>query len=353
MRALLSAILILLFAIRALSAAEPGAAGPSNPFFTDDAIYLSADGLTKYDRRSLSPRWRVLAGMELSDPVASGSLVFAGGSSGLFALQADSGEVVWEREMAGRQFSPVVVGDTVIAASEEGVLAAVDTRSGAIRWSRKFDGWIYPPAVAGGVLVVTGSERVLYGLEPETGAERWRSILPQEPAYGPRSVAGRYAVVNAFDGSIRMVRGADGAMVWVAKDGVASQAPVVFGEILYFPGYDGVLRARAATDGTLLWSRRTHGALALPPDPSAGLLIVGSGDGEIVALDSGSGEKRWSRSAGMELLASPRLDDGRLLLFTPGAVMAWKGGALNVLSRQASQLPGLSSIPIQPRECQR
>lgn len=350
MKALKLALLILLLAFRGASAGE-AALSPSNPFIVGDAIYLAADGLMKYDRQTLSLRWRALGGMELSDPVVSGSLVFAGGSSGLFALSAESGEVVWKRPEAGWAFAPVVVGDTVFVANEKGSLQALSAMSGELRWTRRFDGWVYPPALAGDTLVVTGRERVLYGLEPGTGAVRWSDALPQEPVYGPRSVKGGYAVVNTFDGSVRMVGGGDGEIAWEIADGIASQAPVAHDGKLYFPGYDGVLRVRSALDGKLLWQRRAHGALTLPPAVADGLVIVASRDGEIVALDAGSGEPRWSRSSREELLAGPRLATGRLLLFTPNASAGSEAGPPLFLALQTFQQPTLQTSR-QPKEYQ-
>jgi len=160
--------------------------------------------------------------------------------------------------------------------------------------------------------------------------------------------------VNTFDGTAQLVRGSDGAVAWRIRDSVASHAPAVGGDRLYYPGYDGVLRVRAARDGTLLWQRRNHGALTLPPVPEGGLAIVASREGEVVALDSGNGKHRWSCTADRELVASPRLDRGRLLLFTGEGVMAVRFPAVETRDgRRLKRRSRSGKIFFQPEECKR
>lgn len=108
--------------------------------------------------------------------------------------------------------------------------------------------------------------------------------------------------------------------------------PATDGENVYVATHDGVIEAYRLEDGERLWRYRSYerglfgreGGIAFSAGPSvgAGLVVVGSLNGQVIALDAATGELKWSQSLRGELLAPPlvsrrhvvaRTTDGRLI----------------------------------------
>ena len=61
----------------------------------------------------------------------------------------------------------------------------------------------------------------------------------------------------------------------------------------------------AADSGRRLWAVKTKLALSAGPEVDGGLVVLGSSDGDIVALDATNGAERWRKLVGSEVLARP------------------------------------------------
>ncbi|RMH94847.1 outer membrane protein assembly factor BamB [Lysobacter pythonis] len=106
----------------------------------------------------------------------------------------------------------------------------------------------------------------------------------------------------------------------------ARQRPVVAGGKVYAGGGDSGVRAIDLQSGQTLWtwngekkSRWVGG-----PGVGEGLVVAGSLDGEVVALDEASGAERWKATVQNEVIAAPavggglvfvRSNDGRVTAF--------------------------------------
>ena len=64
-------------------------------------------------------------------------------------------------------------------------------------------------------------------------------------------------------------------------------------------------RAVAADTGNALWTAKTKLALSAGPEVDGGLVVLGSSDGDVIALDASNGSERWRKSIGSEVLARP------------------------------------------------
>jgi outer membrane protein assembly factor BamB len=70
-------------------------------------------------------------------------------------------------------------------------------------------------------------------------------------------------------------------------------APVAAGDLVFFGGGDGIVRALDAAHGKPRWTAYTGGAVRYPPAIARGLALVGSGDGWVYAFDAASGRTVW------------------------------------------------------------
>jgi outer membrane protein assembly factor BamB len=100
-------------------------------------------------------------------------------------------------------------------------------------------------------------------------------------------------------------------------------APAYADGKLYAAGVDGTIEALDAATGRTLWSKhigQRHGWILHHgknsqrwtggPTVDGSLLVVGSLEGEVQALDAGSGAERWHAQVSSEVVAPPAIADG-------------------------------------------
>ena len=113
-----------------------------------------------------------------------------------------------------------------------------------------------------------------------------------------------------------------------AKSG-ARMLPAYADGKLYAAGVDGTIAALDATNGRTLWQKRLgerHGFIlhrgknslrwAGGPSVSGDLLVVGSLEGNVQALDAGTGAERWHAQVSSEVVAPPAIADGIVVVRT-------------------------------------
>lgn len=98
---------------------------------------------------------------------------------------------------------------------------------------------------------------------------------------------------------------------------------------IYAAGVDGTIAALDATNGRTLWQKRLgqrhgfilhHGNNSLRwaggPAISGDLLVIGSLEGNVQALDAGTGAERWHAQVSSEIVAAPAIADGIVVVRT-------------------------------------
>ena len=193
-------------------------------------------------------------------------------------LDAKTGKIVWKRSLPGRaESSPVVIDRTVYFGCEDGQLYALSTISGNVRWTTALGGPVKSaPAYHGGTLYVGDYGGYMNAVDAKTGKLKWQS------------------------GSLGPGFGASGQFY--------STPAVAFGRV-YAGNNDDRVYSFDLKDGTLAWSYSTGGYAYSGPTVantrhSPPTVYIGSFDGNVYALDAKDGSVRWSRSAGGQVVGS-------------------------------------------------
>ncbi len=175
--------------------------GESWPTFRHDPLRsgVAATALSA----ALEPAWRAPLGGRLTQPVvAEGMVVVAGIDEGtVYALEEESGRVLWSHSAAGRIDSPPTIHEgTVLFGSGDGRVTCLRLSDGELVWrflaapadvrTVAFDQLESPWPVHGSVLLLDGTAYFsagrstwldggirLYGLDPATGAVRYEKHL--------------------------------------------------------------------------------------------------------------------------------------------------------------------------------
>jgi outer membrane protein assembly factor BamB len=260
--------------------------------------------------------------------VATPRLVVASGSQGtgqglrgtVAAFDASSGAELWSVDLDGWiSGAPSREDDVVVVATHgsdvrDGHVLALELESGALRWQAPVVGPAEPSLVAGAVVAATPWEVAAFDLGD--GTERWRTevSLPGRRMDPPGlMVVGDELVVGATVAPLDLVAMdlADGTVLWEER----LELPVGEDEWLrtaVVPGLgllvaslgeaDGAVTA-VDFDGRILWERRVPGGLAnilwTAPgriDPVDGRVWIGTGHGEVLALELQDGSVSWTAS---------------------------------------------------------
>jgi outer membrane protein assembly factor BamB len=193
-------------------------------------------------------------------------------------LDAKTGKILWKHSLPGRaESSPVVVDGVVYFGCEDGDLYALHTSNGHVKWATALGGPVKSaPAYRGGVLYVGDYGGYMNAVIAKTGKLKWQS------------------------GSLGPGFGASGQFY--------STPAVAFGRV-YAGNNDSRVYSFDISDGTLAWSYSTGGyaysgptVASTPHSPPT--VYIGSFDGNIYALDAKDGSVRWSHSAGGQVVGS-------------------------------------------------
>lgn len=180
----------------------------------------------------------------------------------------------------------------------------------------------WSPVVADGVVHVAGGDGIVRGYALDTGAVVYQRDL-EVPVAGGIAIAGDRLLVPDVDGTLHVLRSADGVTLDRMELGGALRAPpAVVGELAYVGSTDGRVHAvDLAADGSP-WRDAVvaPGRITRAVSVADGVVIVpvdGEPDGRpgmLVALDAGSGHPRWSVDLGPGSVGTPAASDGRVLV---------------------------------------
>jgi outer membrane protein assembly factor BamB len=253
-------------------------------------------------------------------PVYAHGRLYAVNNSGVaFALDADTGKVLWERRI-GRlnASSPAYHKDRLyIVNLVPGHIVKMDARTGKIIWKHSLPGRAESSPLVLGRSVYFGCENgYLYSLSIRNGNIRWSTQLggpvKSAPAY-------RHGIlyVGDYGGYMNAVRASDGKLVWqsgslgpgfAASGEFYSTPALAFGRV-YAGNNDGRVYSYDQQDGTLAWSHSTGGYVYSGPTVAQTAhapptVYVGSFDGNVYALNARNGETRWEQPTGGQVVGS-------------------------------------------------
>jgi outer membrane protein assembly factor BamB len=238
-------------------------------------IGTQSGSLIAYDLDQRTTLWQAsLAGGMRFAPWVSEGRVFvharndAGGT--LYALQAASGEVLWQVGTEGPgNGSPVGTGEVLVVNGEN--LIALDPITGNEIWRSTSFLSIGGTIVEANVVYAVGAgaqNETLVALNAETGERRWQSTEPgtfifSRPAL---DLASRTLIAGTSQGTVVGLDATTGATRWrfPADAAVQSDIQVQHG-IVYFSTSNGTLYALEAHTGTLLANFKPGTVLTYAP----------------------------------------------------------------------------------------
>jgi eukaryotic-like serine/threonine-protein kinase len=325
---------------------EPVGAQPSR-MFRGDPAHTGVVASSLFSGQG-GIRWRAQTGGPVrSSPAVTSQRVFVGSDDGfLYALNRQSGAVVWKFASGGRvAASPALVNNLVVAATLAGRVFAVNQSTGTLAWSFTTGpalppntdfagGWDFlasSPVVVGNRVLIGGGDGVLYAVNAADGVIRWRARTGGRIRATPAVDSG-LVVVGAWDGRVYAFDLTTGAERWVhrtAGDTLDSRkagfdrraiqsSAAISGGGVFVGSRDGALYGLDLKTGERRF-RATHRGSWVVASPAVhdGVACVGSSDGHFFhCVDGLTGADRWRVNTGSNLLSSPVIVNGLILVGT-------------------------------------
>jgi outer membrane protein assembly factor BamB/Icc-related predicted phosphoesterase len=184
-------------------------------------------------------------------------------------------------------------------------------------------------AVTGRYVIITNTSGEVKVLNLKNGYERWRFATGAK-IYGTPAVTGRKVIAVSTDGMVHALSLRTGRLLWsfdTEQPVVAS--PVTEGNRVFIAGSSGKCYALDSDDGTLLWSNgEIDGFVETIPLIYKGMLIFGTWNNHLYALDTETGKTvwDWSNGSGNRMLSPaacvPVATGGRVYVVAPDRKMA-------------------------------
>ena len=192
---------------------------------------------------------------------SSGDFLYYGTEKGIVALDAITGNPVWQTPNLGYvRYAPFVYDDKVYfggSGSSGSKIYALDTKTGSVKWEF-LTGKDYSNVVLErGVVYATTGDGKVFAIDALTGSQKW--------AY--------------------------------TAGGEIQQQPSVDETMVFFSSYqDGLLVALDKKSGALKWKRTGGGGIAMRETMAANGILIGSTtrDSSLVCFDGKTGTPKWA-----------------------------------------------------------
>jgi outer membrane protein assembly factor BamB len=205
---------------------------------------------------------------------------------------------------------------------------------GGVKWKFETGGTVRSsPVLAGDLAYVGSSDGRLYALDRETGRERW-SYQANGPINSSPAVAGGAVFFGSRDNTVISLDRLTGELRWQVGTGADmawewggegwdffTSSPVIVDGTLVIGSGDGNVYALEAATGAELWRFATAGRVRSSPAVVDGVVYVGSADGRLYAIDFETGEQRWRfDTEGVSLLSADFGYDRKTIQSSPAVV---------------------------------
>ena len=312
----LGCALILAIVSLLINARTSAAQYPENPLRDGASIYVSHQGVYRFDSAQAQPVWSSLADVETFAPVVAGDLLLVGSTQGLYALQLADGAIAWHIEKQHTLFTPSIA-DQAYAGSVHGELFAVTLRDGTVTWRKSFDGWVYSPALSDDSksLWTGGQAHEVYALASDDGRVLQKIATSQETVFGAVDLGNAQVAFNLFDGSTVVIN-SDSRQIQGTLSGNSQPTGILRqGNEIFRSHSDGSLSAFGRADMTLEW----HRSLApqnLKMHPSIpGYLLLGDLDRKLLLLNLAEKNGLCELAGEGQRLLPMQLDNDNVIFF--------------------------------------
>jgi outer membrane protein assembly factor BamB/tRNA A-37 threonylcarbamoyl transferase component Bud32 len=275
-----------------------------------DSRHLSPqfDQVSPIPENTLQPIWTFTCADEIRGTAcyAKGVVYFGSYDQNLYAVNAESGKIIWKYQTDGGIVSrPAVSDDIVFIGSEDNRLHVVSARSGSLLWMYYTKGAVRSsPFVAYGHVFIGSDDYSLHAININGGRGIWQietiaeirstPFVTQDEVYAGNE-SGEFYCMD-FRGGIKWR--------YKAKRAITSSAIVADGMVM-FCSLDSHIYALDAKSGYFIWRFKMSKGSISTPCVADGLVYTGSIDGNIYCINMKNAKEVWRFQTEHQVTGSP------------------------------------------------
>ncbi len=221
------------------------------------------------------------------------------------------------------QAEATIAHGRVYVGTIKGTLHALAAATGKELWKFETkDAIMAAPAFAGGKVFLSSNDGRLYALAADTGAEAWKFLSEDKISAGAvtiRSPDGTadWVLLNGYDGTTHVLHAADGKVVWTYKadEPINGSPAVVDGRFLVFGGCDAQLHVINLKDGTLVHKIPTSAQIPASIGTFGTMAFCGNYANQAVGFDVVGGKVAWTyEDRQLPFMSAPAVNERLVLL---------------------------------------
>lgn len=236
------------------------------------------------------------------------------GNAAIVAMNAGTGAINWKYPVRSSVKNTISVSDGLVLAQDvEGYLYAVDAASGKLVWEKKLGVKKTIPTLIEGLvtsegIVYAGSGSGLCAIELKSGRELWRNTSwgQHEGSTATLSLNKGVLIGSAHWGALYANDATNGKLLWSAeKDGIRhrSSSAVMQGDIFYLASDQSLFVIEARTGQILMRKELPYSVnVASCPLVTEKEIIIGTATDGIVALDRETLQQKWNYRTGEAMI---------------------------------------------------
>jgi len=268
-------------------------------------------------------------------PVHDGQTIFIGTLDNKFlAINLKDGKPVWTQKTGPIKAPACIVGDLVVVGDADGKICAFAKKDGALKWSHDSMAEITGGPNTDGEVILQGThDNTLFCFE-KSGAIRWK--FPMEgPFYGTPAIAGGKTFAAGCDSTLHIIDIKTGKETGsVMLNGQTGASAGLDGELLFVGTMSKEIQAIRLKEPKADW---TYSATTRPgefrasPAISQGIVVAGSRDKRVHAVEAATGKFLWSHLTGAWV-------DGSTVIAADKAIVPSLDGNLYILDLKKGTL---------------
>lgn len=240
-----------------------------------------------------------------------GDSLFAAAAEGLVvAMDRETGKVQWETDTKQSISGGVgVVENLVLVGTHRGQIIALDQQTGQQKWRASVGSEVLSvPTGSSGIIVVQTQDDRLVGLDAYDGHQRWQyggtpAVLTLRGTSSPLLAGGRVALAGLSSGKVIAVDIARGIPLWEERVAMPKGRTelermvdidgnlLLSGDTLYVVTYQGNLAALEVGTGRTRWQRPASSYTGMAS--SFGTLYLSQSSGAVEGVDARSSNQQW------------------------------------------------------------
>lgn len=231
--------------------------------------------------------------------VAQGKVFFGVANGIVYALDATTGDHVWEFPTEGKIWStPEVLGDTLFIGSLDKKLYALDTATGVKKWVFDTQGAITaPPLVHDNTVYIGSFDRNLYALDAATGREKWRFSEAKNWFWAKPMMKDNTIYAGNLDGKVYVLdTGSGNRLAEIDLGGPVNSSPVLVGNLIIAANEKGVVYSLNTETKEKRQLRDLAEKVDAPLAADGEVVYIHTGAGKLYAVNAQSGAELWSLS---------------------------------------------------------